>query len=833
MTDVILRISGMDCGACAVRIVRALRGLPGVHAVFVSDTAGCARLTYDEAAVGLGEIARCVQRAGFDVPVETAELRCPGADDGAEARLRAVFGVRSAARAGDTFMVTLWPVGTDAAVLPAVLGPGAELTAQRGGEEAQQGRTRQRLARRLGFGVLLTALMLWRLPELVQLALAAAVLFGAGAALWRGTWRVLRGGSLGPDAPGLLAALILFAYSAYATFTGLRPCFPAPCGIVCALLAGKYAAQLVRGALHAPVRRLRHLRPRTATVVRDGVGTQVDADALTPRDVVRVLPGERVPVDGVVCSGTCTVDASALTGAARPAEKAVGDAVLAGTLNRAGSAFITPTAIGDATALQRTIAALQRAQTMRTPEQVRLERAASRLTALLVLLAIGVGAVWLFWRQPGDLARALTCTCAVLAATCPGAAGQAAGVAAPAEIGRAAERGELLTRGADGAHRAPEHLAAAGVSCRVSAAGCVRGDRPGRGGGACVRCIRRRAAVCAARERNEGGAAMTTTVLELNVSGMICRACEDAIADALLNTRGVVSAQAHYWRGRVTITYDPNIVTEDTLRQVLTNAGYPPGTHGMGGVVVDVICLALVGVLYWGLPKLLALVKVPALADNASLGLVFLVGLLTSTHCIGMCGGILLAQTTDARVVTGRSKRGLIASAAYNGGRVVSYTAVGALCGALGAVITYTPNIKSMVFTVAGALVLLIGLRMAGILPGLRSTETELPGACSLNARTRRRFAGRPLIIGLLTGVMPCGALSAMWLCAMSSGSAARGALVMLVFSLGTVPLLFLFGALQSFLPRGWMKYIVKGSAVLVVTLGLSMLVKGIRLFGM
>ena len=125
----------------------------------------------------------------------------------------------------------------------------------------------------------MNCLMRWRLPELVQLALAAAVLFGAGAALWRGTWRVLRGGSLGPDAPGLLAALILFAYSAYATFTGLRPCFPAPCGIVCALLAGKYAAQLVRGALHAPVRRLRHLRPRTATVVRDGVGTHVDADA--------------------------------------------------------------------------------------------------------------------------------------------------------------------------------------------------------------------------------------------------------------------------------------------------------------------------------------------------------------------------------------------------------------------------------------------------------------------------------------------------------------------------------------------------------------------------
>ena len=444
MTDVILRISGMDCGACAVRIVRALRGLPGLREVSVSDTAGCACLTYDEAAVDLGEIACRVQRAGFDVPVGTAELRCPGADAGAEARLRAVFGVRSVARAGDTFTVTLWPVGTDAGALPAVLGPGAELTAQRGGEETLQGRTR-----RLGLGVLLTALMLWRLPVFVQLVLAAAVLFGVGAALWRGTWRALRGGSLGPDAPGLLAALILFAYSTYAAFAGLQPCFPAPCGIVCALLAGKYAAQLARGTLHAPVQRLRHLRPRTATVVRDGVQAQTDVGTLTPQDVVHILPGERIPVDGIVRSGVCTVDESALTGASRPVEKTVGDVVLAGTLDRAGSASVTPTAVGDATVLQRTIAALQRAQTVRTPEQERLERAASRMTALLIILAAGVGAVWLFRRQPGDLARALTCACGVLAAACPGAAGQAAGVAALAGIGRAAERGELLMHGAE------------------------------------------------------------------------------------------------------------------------------------------------------------------------------------------------------------------------------------------------------------------------------------------------------------------------------------------------------------------------------------------------
>ena len=261
------------------------------------------------------------------------------------------------------------------------------------------------------------------------------MLFGVGAALWRSTWRALRGGSLGPDAPGLLAALILFAYSAYAAFAGLQPCFPALCGIACAQLAGKCAAQLVRGTLAAPVQRLRHLRPRTATVVRDGVQAQTDAGTLTPQDVVHILPGERIPVDGIVRSGVCTVDESALTGASRPVEKTVGDAVLAGTLDRAGSASVTPTAVGDATVLQRTIAALQRAQAVRTPEQER--------------LAAGVGAVWLFRRQPGDLTRALTCACGVLAAACPGAAGQAAGVAALAGIGRAAERGELLMHGAE------------------------------------------------------------------------------------------------------------------------------------------------------------------------------------------------------------------------------------------------------------------------------------------------------------------------------------------------------------------------------------------------
>lgn len=323
---------------------------------------------------------------------------------------------------------------------------------------------------------------------------------------------------------------------------------------------------------------------------------------------------------------------------------------------------------------------------------------------------------------------------------------------------------------------------------------------------------------------------MTRTRLQLPVQGMICRPCEDAVCERLLHTRGVIDAQARYRKGTVTVEYDPEIVTQAELEQALADAGYPVGARSVSGTVIDLLCLAMSVLLAWGLPQLVGLVPVPALAENASLGYLFLIGLLTGTHCVGMCGGILLSQTTDAGAVTGRSKRGAVASAAYNGGRVVSYTLVGAVFGAVGATIPYTENVRSMVFTITGALVLLIGLHMSGALPKLGAFDELLPGACALPGQAKRRFAGRPFVIGLLTGLMPCGTLSAMWMYAVSTGSAGKGALAMAAFALGTVPLLFLFGALQSFLPRGWMKYVVKGSAVLVTALGLSMLAKGLSL---
>ena len=126
-----------------------------------------------------------------------------------------------------------------------------------------------------------------------------------------------------------------------------------------------------------------------------------------------------------------------------------------------------------------------------------------------------------------------------------------------------------------------------------------------------------------------------------------------------------------------------------------------------------------------------------------------------------------------------------------------------------------------MLLTVSGLLVVLIRLRMWGV-PFLRRISPELTRPC--------RFRGKAFAVGLLTGLMPCGALSSMWIFATSSGSWASGAVSMLAFGAGTCVFMLLFGLLGTFLPKRYNKYLLKGSTILIVALGLSLMTKGIRL---
>ena len=313
---------------------------------------------------------------------------------------------------------------------------------------------------------------------------------------------------------------------------------------------------------------------------------------------------------------------------------------------------------------------------------------------------------------------------------------------------------------------------------------------------------------------------MKTECCEIRIRGMICRSCTDEVSGMLLRTKGVVKATVSYRKAMAEVSYDPALVTSNELERRIKSLGYDTGERSRAERLLDLGCAALTVLLVW---LLLRWGGASPKIGGGSFGALFLVGLSTSPHCLGMCGGILLSACHGGE---GR-KAQLGAALGYNGGRMISYTALGAVFGALGTVLTYMLSMKSMLFTMLGLVVALLGLNMWGLLPALPSLPDEAGTACRLPDKFRRQT---PLLVGLLTGLMPCGALYAAWLCAMSSGSAGNGALLMLAFSLGTVPLMLLFASLGALLPRGWTKYLRKLGAVLVTSMGLKMLIGGLLL---
>lgn len=228
-----------------------------------------------------------------------------------------------------------------------------------------------------------------------------------------------------------------------------------------------------------------------------------------------------------------------------------------------------------------------------------------------------------------------------------------------------------------------------------------------------------------------------------------------------------------------------------------------------------------------------------------SYGLLFVVGLLTSLHCIAMCGGINMSVCIKYNAGSGKSETcgetngeakkqvefaHLMPSFLYNLGRVISYTVVGGVVGALGSAIGFSGAAKGAVAIISGVFMIIMGLNMLNLFPVLRKISPRMPkifGSKISNAKNKG-----PLLVGLLNGLMPCGPLQAMQLYALGTGSFVAGAASMFMFSLGTVPLMFVLGAISSVVSGKFTKKMMKVSAVLVIVLGVVMLNRGLSLSG-
>lgn len=315
-------------------------------------------------------------------------------------------------------------------------------------------------------------------------------------------------------------------------------------------------------------------------------------------------------------------------------------------------------------------------------------------------------------------------------------------------------------------------------------------------------------------------------LITLTVGDMTCTQCERNVEAALLAVPGVAAAHANHRMGKVVIEL-ANGVPRYRLVQAIRSAGYTPQDPNSGpSPATAVACVASALVLAIALSRLgFGSTMLPIIDDTSSLGIAgfALTGLLTSVHCVSMCGGLALMGSLD----NGRDGRRVFA---YNLGRLAGYTLVGALLGALGSRVALSIGLRAYVGVIAAAAMLVVGATLTGAFPGMSRVTLLLPSI--LRDRIAESGGGRSLVIGVANGLMPCGPLQAMQLAAIASGSAMAGATSLVAFCLGTMPLMMSFSLVARHLSSMRRKAASLAGGIVVMAMGTLMLATNLALVG-
>ncbi len=317
--------------------------------------------------------------------------------------------------------------------------------------------------------------------------------------------------------------------------------------------------------------------------------------------------------------------------------------------------------------------------------------------------------------------------------------------------------------------------------------------------------------------------------LNLDVSGMSCNACEIRIEEVLSKEEGIYRVKAKKNKNLVVLNYDPQKIDLERIKTLINELGYK--VEGIldsenKNSILSIIPTLIVGgllILFFILQNRFGIHLLPVITPEMGYGILFIVGLLTSFHCVGMCGGINLTQSLQ------KDKNNLTGSLKYNTGRLISYTLIGGLFGGIGKIFSLSSFSKGFIFIIAGIFMITMGLNLFGIF-----------SFGNFLSKIFSRFYGRmnkgklidPFFVGLLNGLMPCGPLQGMQIYALSTGSFLIGGLSMFFFALGTFPLMLGLGVLANFLSRKFSEKMMKVSGLVVIFLGISMFLNGLTLTG-
>ncbi|MGX9964614.1 heavy metal translocating P-type ATPase [Roseomonas sp. F4] len=469
-----LPVEGMTCASCAGRVERALLAVPGTLEAQVNLASEQVSI---RGTAPVATLAAAVRQAGYEVPERVRQIgvegmTCASCAGRVERALRAVPGVVEASvnlASEQATLRLLLPV-EDAVLAAALAEAGYRLaaTTEDGAAEALAAEAKLQAQRRdLGIAGLLAAPFLigmvgmafgqdWMPNGWVQLGLALPMQFWFGARFYRAGWAALRAGTgnmdllvaIGTSAAFGLSLVLLLQHGgehSHALY------FEAAVVVILFVMLGKHLEARARRGTGAALRALLDLRPRSARLLAaDGTEREVPAASLVVGDVVVLRPGESVPVDGRVEQGESGVDESALTGESRAVEKSRGDSLATGTVVLDGRLVLRATAVGGDTTLARVAALVSAAQASRAPVQKLVDRVAAIFVPIVLLIAAGTLAYWL-WAGAGTEA-ALLHAVAVLVIACPCALGLATPAAIMAGTGAAARAG-ILVRDAEAIER--------------------------------------------------------------------------------------------------------------------------------------------------------------------------------------------------------------------------------------------------------------------------------------------------------------------------------------------------------------------------------------------
>ena len=513
-------VGGMTCAACQAHVDRAVSKLDGVQSVAVNLLAGSMLVDYDPAQVTPDDICTAVDRAGYSaspvsagteaVPSGSAQARSGAAH--MESPTKKLEAAASAMRArliiSIIFLIPLFYIG---------------------------------MGHMLG----------WPLPgiftdhthsmtlALTELVLLIPIVYVNDAYFING-FKSLVHGAPTMDALIAVGATASIAWSLYAMFimadqlsagqvheammTGMDNLYFESAGTILSLVTvGKYLETRSKSKTGGAIEALIDLAPKTATVVaEDGTETTVDVDAILPGQVLRVRPGESIPVDGVVLEGASAVDESALTGESIPVEKTAGDTVNAATVNRTGSFTFRATRVGADTSLAKIIQLVEDANATKAP----IARMADKVAGVFVPVVFAISAVtFMAWLAlTGSVNEALTSAVAVLVISCPCALGLATPVAIMVGTGKGAEMG-ILFKSAE----ALENLRSVGTVV-LDKTGTVTRGKPA-------------VTDIVVAERADGTPAMSEKAL-LKLAAALERQSEHPLAEAIMaecETRGIVA----------------------------------------------------------------------------------------------------------------------------------------------------------------------------------------------------------------------------------------------------------------------------------------------------